>query len=161
MSEHEPAQVMRSAVWLPLFDELADPVLVSRLAAEAEQAGWDGFFVWDNVNWRAPVRRVADAWITLAAAAAATERLRLGPMVVPLARRRSVKVARETATLDLLSGGRLTLGVGLGSDRFGREFSATGEQTDDRLRGQSGASRSGGRDQRRPGQPARGSGGSV
>jgi alkanesulfonate monooxygenase SsuD/methylene tetrahydromethanopterin reductase-like flavin-dependent oxidoreductase (luciferase family) len=45
-------------------------------------------------------------------------------------------LARETATLDLLSGGRLTLGVGLGSDRFGREFSATGEQTDDRLRGE-------------------------
>jgi len=143
MPEHEPAQVkrtagtgLRSALWLPLFDELADPLEVSRLAAEAEQAGWDGFFVWDNVNWRAPVRRVADAWITLAAAAAATERLRLGPMVVPLARRRPAKVARETATLDLLSGGRLTLGVGLGSDRFGGEFSATGEQTDDRQRGQ-------------------------
>jgi alkanesulfonate monooxygenase SsuD/methylene tetrahydromethanopterin reductase-like flavin-dependent oxidoreductase (luciferase family) len=143
MSDQEPAQIartagtrLRSAVWLPLFGELADPVVVARLAAEAEQVGWDGFFVWDNVNWHAPVRRVADAWITLAAAAAATERLRLGPMVVPLARRRPAKVARETATLDLLSGGRLTLGVGLGSDRFGGEFSATGEQTDDRQRGQ-------------------------
>jgi len=57
-------------------------------------------------------------------------------MVRPLARRRPVKVARETATLDMLSGGRLTLGVGLGSDRFGGEFSAVGEQTDDRRRGQ-------------------------
>jgi alkanesulfonate monooxygenase SsuD/methylene tetrahydromethanopterin reductase-like flavin-dependent oxidoreductase (luciferase family) len=142
MSDQEPAPIARTAgtrlrsVWLPLFGELADPVVVARLAAEAEQVGWDGFFVWDNVNWHAPVRRVADAWITLAAAAAATERLRLGPMVVPLARRRPAKVARETATLDLLSGGRLTLGVGLGSDRFGGEFSATGEQTDDRQRGQ-------------------------
>ena len=61
-----------------------------------------------------------------------TERLRLGPMVTPLARRRPVKVARETATLDLLSGGRLTLGVGLGSDRFGTEYSVTGEDDDDR-----------------------------
>ena len=127
---------LRSALWLPLFDELADPVAVARLAAEAEEAGWHGFFVWDNLNWHPPVKQVADPWITLAAAAAATERLRLGPMVTPLARRRPVKVARETATLDRLSGGRLTLGVGLGSDRFGAEYSATGEQLDDRQRGQ-------------------------
>jgi alkanesulfonate monooxygenase SsuD/methylene tetrahydromethanopterin reductase-like flavin-dependent oxidoreductase (luciferase family) len=55
-------------------------------------------------------------------------------MVTPLARRRPVKVARETATLDRLSGGRLTLGVGLGSDRFAGEFSITGEELDDRRR---------------------------
>jgi alkanesulfonate monooxygenase SsuD/methylene tetrahydromethanopterin reductase-like flavin-dependent oxidoreductase (luciferase family) len=136
MPEREVTTRLRSALWLPLFDDLADPLVVARLAAEAEQAGWDGFFVWDNVNWHAPVRQVADPWITLAAAATATERLRLGPMVVPLARRRPAKVARETVTLDMLSGGRLTLGVGLGSDRFGREWSGTGEQLDDRLRGQ-------------------------
>jgi alkanesulfonate monooxygenase SsuD/methylene tetrahydromethanopterin reductase-like flavin-dependent oxidoreductase (luciferase family) len=127
---------LRSALWLPLFDDLADPVVVARLAAEAEEAGWHGFFVWDHISWYAPVRQVADPWITLAAAAAATERLRLGPMVTPLARRRPAKVARETVTLDQVSGGRLTLGAGLGSDRFGGEFSATGEQLDDRLRGQ-------------------------
>ena len=79
---------LRSALWLPLFDDLADPVAVARLAAEAEEAGWHGFFVWDHLSWQAPVRQVADPWITLAAAAAATERLRLGPMVTPLARRR-------------------------------------------------------------------------
>jgi alkanesulfonate monooxygenase SsuD/methylene tetrahydromethanopterin reductase-like flavin-dependent oxidoreductase (luciferase family) len=126
---------VRSAVWLPLFDGLADPLAVARLATQAEQAGWDGFFVWDHLNWHAPVRQVADPWITLAAVAAATERLRLGPMVTALARRRPAKVARETATLDLLSGGRLTLGAGLGSDRFGAEFSATGDEPDDRQRG--------------------------
>src|SRR5512132_882052 len=88
------------------------------------------------MRWRAPVLEVADAWITLAAIAPATQAIRLGPMVTPLARRRPVKVARETATLDRLSGGRLTLGVGLGSDRFGSELSKTGEQLDDRLRGE-------------------------
>ena len=77
---------------------------------------------------------MADPQITLAAIATATERIRLGPMVTPLARRRPVKVARETATLDRLSGGRLTLGVGLGSDRFGHEYSITGEELDDRRR---------------------------
>lgn len=125
---------MRSALWLPLFDVFADPRVVAGLAAEAEEAGWDGFFVWDHVRWREPVREAADPWITLAAMATATERLRLGPMVSPLARRRPAKVARETATLDVLSGGRLTLGVGLGEDRFGREFSGTGEELDLRVR---------------------------
>jgi alkanesulfonate monooxygenase SsuD/methylene tetrahydromethanopterin reductase-like flavin-dependent oxidoreductase (luciferase family) len=126
---------LRSALWLPLFDDLADPTVVARLAADAEAAGWDGLFVWDQVAWRAPVRQVADPWISLAAIATATERLRLGPMVSPLPRRRPAKVARETATLDLLSGGRLTLGVGIGSDRFAGELSKTGEQLDDRSRG--------------------------
>jgi alkanesulfonate monooxygenase SsuD/methylene tetrahydromethanopterin reductase-like flavin-dependent oxidoreductase (luciferase family) len=127
---------MRSGLFLPLFDDLADPATVARLAAEAEQAGWDGFFVWDHVRWREPVRDVADPWITLTAIATATERIRLGPMVTPLARRRPVKVARETATLDRLSGGRLTLGAGLGSDEFGSEYSITGEELDDRRRAQ-------------------------
>ena len=127
---------LRSALWLPIFDDLADPVAVARLAAEAEEAGWHGVFVWDNLRWPAPVRQAADPWITLAAIATATERLRLGPMVTPLARRRPYKVAMETATLDRLSGGRLTLGVGLGSDRFAQELSATGEELDDRRRGQ-------------------------
>jgi alkanesulfonate monooxygenase SsuD/methylene tetrahydromethanopterin reductase-like flavin-dependent oxidoreductase (luciferase family) len=81
-----------------------------------------------------PFDALADPWITLAAMAMATERIRLGPMVTPLARRRPVKVARETATLDLLSGGRLTLGVGLGSDGFASEYSITGEELDDRRR---------------------------
>lgn len=125
---------LRSALWFPLFDELVDPVAVARIAAAAEEAGWDGVFVWDHINWRAPVQAVADPWITMAAMASATERLRIGPMVTPLARRRPTKMIRETVTLDQLSGGRLTLGVGLGSDRFGQEFSKTGEQEDDRAR---------------------------
>src|ERR671923_237187 len=123
---------MRSGLFLPLFDELADPAVVARLCAEAEEAGWHGVFVWDNLRFMEPVVDVADPWITLAAIAAATERIRLGPMVTPLARRRPVKVARETATLDRLSGGRLTLGVGLGSDRFANEYSITGEELDGR-----------------------------
>jgi alkanesulfonate monooxygenase SsuD/methylene tetrahydromethanopterin reductase-like flavin-dependent oxidoreductase (luciferase family) len=125
---------MRSGLFMPLFDALADPAVVARLSAEAEEAGWHGVFVWDNLRYQEPVVDVADPWITLTAVATATERIRLGPMVTPLARRRPVKVARETATLDRLSGGRLTLGVGLGSDRFASEYSITGEELDDRRR---------------------------
>jgi alkanesulfonate monooxygenase SsuD/methylene tetrahydromethanopterin reductase-like flavin-dependent oxidoreductase (luciferase family) len=81
---------MRSGLFLPLFDQLADPAVVARLSAEAEEAGWHGVFVWDQVRWGRPVVDVADPWITLAAIATATERLRLGTMVTPLARRRPV-----------------------------------------------------------------------
>jgi len=124
----------RSAMWIPLFDELANPLVAARLAAEAEEVGWDGFFVWDHLTWAGPVERVADPWISLAAAATATDSLRLGPMATPLARRRPAKLARETASLDRLSSGRLTLGVGLGSDVYGAEFARTGEQVDGRVR---------------------------
>jgi len=125
---------MRSGVWLPLFDELAEPRAVAVLARDAEAAGWDGFFVWDQLAWREPVTSAADPWVCLAAAAAVTSRVLLGPMVSPLARRRPTKVARETVSLDRLSGGRLVLGVGVGSDRFAREYSRTGETVDDRAR---------------------------
>lgn len=120
----------KSAVWLPLLDELADPHAVVGLAVEAEASGWDGFFVWDHIRWREPVGAAADPWIVLTAVATATERIRLGPMVTPPARRRPAKLARETATLDQLSEGRLVLGVGVGSDDFGGEYSRFGEETD-------------------------------
>ena len=123
---------MLSAVFLPIFDECSDPAAVAGLAALAEERGWDGFFVWDHVGYRPPVEAIADPWVTLAAVACATERLRIGPMVTPLPRRRPVKLARETATLDLLSAGRLTLGVGIAN---GEELPQTGEELDARVRG--------------------------
>src|SRR4051812_3419035 len=116
-------------IYVAPFDELADPRRVARLAARAEERGWDGFFVWDHIRYSAPVREVADAWVTLSAVACATERLTLGPMVTPPARRRVQKLTREAVTLDHLSGGRLVLGLGLGSDRHG-ELSPYGDETD-------------------------------
>ena len=125
---------MRTAVFLPPFDALAEPRVVADLAADAEAAGWDGFFLWDHIAYRAPVTAVADPWVTLTAIACATERIQLGPMVTPLPRRRPVVVARQVASLDRLSGGRLVLGVGTGGDGS-RELSATGEEQDARTRG--------------------------
>jgi alkanesulfonate monooxygenase SsuD/methylene tetrahydromethanopterin reductase-like flavin-dependent oxidoreductase (luciferase family) len=115
------------------FDELADPRIVARLAARAEERGWDGVFVWDHVRYSPPVRGVADPWVTLAAVACATERLTLGPLVTPPSRFRVHKLARETVTLDHLSGGRLVLGLGLGADRHG-ELGPFGEVEDPRER---------------------------
>jgi alkanesulfonate monooxygenase SsuD/methylene tetrahydromethanopterin reductase-like flavin-dependent oxidoreductase (luciferase family) len=123
----------KRGIFLAPFDECVDPTTLADLAREAEERGWDGVFLWDHVNYRAPVRALADAWIALAAIASSTQRIRLGPMVTPLARRRVRKVARETVTLDHLSAGRLTLGVGLGSDRDG-ELEPFGEAVDPRER---------------------------
>jgi alkanesulfonate monooxygenase SsuD/methylene tetrahydromethanopterin reductase-like flavin-dependent oxidoreductase (luciferase family) len=105
----------RRGLFLAPFDDLVDPRVLVELAIRAEEHGWDGLFLWDHIVWRAPVRAVADPWVALSAIAAHTERLRLGPMVTPLSRRRVQKLARETVTLDHLSAGRLTLGVGLGA----------------------------------------------
>jgi alkanesulfonate monooxygenase SsuD/methylene tetrahydromethanopterin reductase-like flavin-dependent oxidoreductase (luciferase family) len=123
---------MKRGLFVAPFDELADPALVADLAAEAEGAGWDGFFVWDHVVY-SEVSDVADPWITLTAIAMRTERMTIGPLVTPVARRRPHKLARETATLQRLSGGRLVLGVGLGGDRHG-EFAFPGEEQDPRER---------------------------
>lgn len=126
---------MRHAIFLPPFGELADPQVVIDIAVAAEQSGWDGLFVWDHVL--SPIEgqwEIADPWVVLAGAAACTNRIRLGPMVTPVPRRRVLKLARETVTLDRLTRGRLTLGLGTGDDR-GREYSAVGEDADARRLG--------------------------
>jgi probable F420-dependent oxidoreductase len=120
---------MRYGVWVPNFGEYGDARRLAELAAEAESAGWDGFFLWDHL-WRAtglePGMPVVDPWIALAAVATSTERLRIGTMVTPVPRRRPWKLAREVATLDHLSAGRALLGVGLGSPAE-HEYAAFGE----------------------------------
>ena len=97
----------------------------AELAREAERAGWDGFFVSDLL-WG------IDAWVSLAAAAMRTERIRLGTLLSPLSRMRPWKLASETVTLDHLSGGRVILAVGLGAIDTG--FAAFGEVTDRKTR---------------------------
>jgi alkanesulfonate monooxygenase SsuD/methylene tetrahydromethanopterin reductase-like flavin-dependent oxidoreductase (luciferase family) len=125
---------LQRGLFIPQFGELADPRLLADLGARAERAGWDGLFVWDHVQYRAPAAFVLDPWVTLAAVGAATDRLRLGAMVTPLARRRPWVVARQLAALDLLTQGRMVLGVGLGLDDSGKELSTFGEELDARTR---------------------------
>jgi alkanesulfonate monooxygenase SsuD/methylene tetrahydromethanopterin reductase-like flavin-dependent oxidoreductase (luciferase family) len=123
----------RRGVFVAPFDELVEPRLLAELAGGAEERGWDGFYVWDHVAFQLPVRAVADPWVVLSAIACATKTMRIGPLVTPLSRRRVQKLARETVTLDRLSAGRLTLGVGLGSERNG-ELEPFGEVVDARER---------------------------
>jgi alkanesulfonate monooxygenase SsuD/methylene tetrahydromethanopterin reductase-like flavin-dependent oxidoreductase (luciferase family) len=126
---------MRFAINLPNFGPFGDPRAMASLARDAEAAGWDGMFIWDHMLWLAPHNQpVAEPWVTLAAMATATERIRLGPMVTPLPRRRPWQVARQAVTLDQLSGGRAILGVGIGGDWFG-DYSRFGEPADDRTHG--------------------------
>jgi alkanesulfonate monooxygenase SsuD/methylene tetrahydromethanopterin reductase-like flavin-dependent oxidoreductase (luciferase family) len=129
------AATARRGIFVAPFEELSEPAVVAELAARAERRGWDGFFVWDHVAYKRPVRAIADPWVTLAAVAVATERLLIGPLVTPLPRRRPHQLARETVTLDRLSAGRLVFGVGLGSERTG-EFDANrfGEEADPKAR---------------------------
>src|SRR4051794_21121514 len=119
---------MRFGLYMPNSGATGDVALVTDLAVRAEAAGWDGFFLWDHLVGRLPA---LDPWVALAAAAVGTERIALGPMIVPLARRRPQKVALEAATLSALAPGRFILGVGLGAPD---DFTRFGEDADWRVR---------------------------
>jgi hypothetical protein len=68
----------KRGIFVAPFEKLVEPRTLVDLARRAEQSGWDGFFLWDHVNYSAPARAVGDAWIALAAIAGATERIRRG-----------------------------------------------------------------------------------
>jgi alkanesulfonate monooxygenase SsuD/methylene tetrahydromethanopterin reductase-like flavin-dependent oxidoreductase (luciferase family) len=125
---------VRFGVSLPNFGSGVDAAAVAEWGRAAEAAGWDGLFLWDHLFAFAegPVECV-DPWIALTAAVCATSTIRLGTLVTPLPRRRPVGVARQTVTLDRLSGGRLVLGVGSGAFPF--EWDYCGEEPDPRARG--------------------------
>lgn len=132
---------MQYALNLPNGGAWGDAGTLAELAQLAEASGWDGVFLEDYIVWQSnqdvPTH---DPWIALAAMALRTDRIRLGTMVTPLARRRPWKVARETVTLDHLSNGRITLGIGLGDtgESVGSDVSFThfGEVMDARQRAQ-------------------------
>lgn len=122
---------MRFAVSIP---NMGDASAVVDLAVAAEQAGWDGVFLWDHVHFVRELNLdVFDPWVLLGAIAARTSTVRLGALITPVARRRPQKLAKEIVTLDHLSGGRTIVGVGLGEPAQD-EFAAFGEDADARVR---------------------------
>jgi alkanesulfonate monooxygenase SsuD/methylene tetrahydromethanopterin reductase-like flavin-dependent oxidoreductase (luciferase family) len=123
---------VRFSINVPNFGDFADARTVARVAVAAEQAGWDGVFVWDHVVHDKRQRQgvpFGDPWVLLSAAALATSRIRLGPLVTPVPRRRPEQLARQVATLDALSGGRMIFGAGLGGP-IEDEFGSFGDTTD-------------------------------
>jgi alkanesulfonate monooxygenase SsuD/methylene tetrahydromethanopterin reductase-like flavin-dependent oxidoreductase (luciferase family) len=124
---------MRWGLSISLSGDLADPGLLADVAVSAEQAGWDAVFVWDHL-WNRTLAPFADPFVTLAAIASATARVKIGTMVTALPRRRPQLVAQATTSLDRLSRGRMVLGLGLGVDSYG-EYSVFDEPAiDDRAR---------------------------
>jgi alkanesulfonate monooxygenase SsuD/methylene tetrahydromethanopterin reductase-like flavin-dependent oxidoreductase (luciferase family) len=122
---------VKYAIYLPLFSPFGSARIIADLARDAEQAGWDGVFIWDDVaGWD---RDMTDPWVALSAAAVATDHIRLGALITPLARRRPWKFARETVSLDHLSGVRLVVGVGVGGGQ--EQFGDLGDEPNQRARG--------------------------
>lgn len=122
---------MRYGVYVPNFGPYGNALTLAELANDAEEAGWDGFFLWDQVSKTTltpAVDPMVDPWIALAAIALRTRTIRLGTLVTPLPRRRPWMVARETVSLDHLSAGRLIFGVGSGGGYY--DFEALGEPSD-------------------------------
>ncbi|WP_109471950.1 LLM class flavin-dependent oxidoreductase [Ornithinimicrobium cavernae] len=120
-----------------------DPTTLVEYAVSAEESGWEGVFPWDALIAPAAsdelgaagdpeqhrpetYEPLVDPIITLAGIASRTDRIRLGTWIIPVARRQPWQVARDLATLDRLSHGRVILGVGLGRraeyDLFGEEW---------------------------------------
>jgi alkanesulfonate monooxygenase SsuD/methylene tetrahydromethanopterin reductase-like flavin-dependent oxidoreductase (luciferase family) len=115
------------------FGDFADPLFLMDAARRAEAAGWDGFFIWDHMFFDPSFHPIIDPWVGLAAVATTTTRMRIGTMVTPVARRRPWKLARETVSVDRLSNGRLTLGVGLGAPEQW-DYGFFHEETDAKIR---------------------------
>jgi alkanesulfonate monooxygenase SsuD/methylene tetrahydromethanopterin reductase-like flavin-dependent oxidoreductase (luciferase family) len=114
----------RVAIDICPLGHLSDPRAIVRLARAAEAAGWHGLSIWDSLGL-AMGSSAADPFVSLAAVAQTTSRIRLITSVVALARRRAQLVIQAAASLDLLSDGRLILGLGAGEDQA--DFEAFGE----------------------------------
>ncbi len=123
---------MKYGLYCPTFGEYSDPKYLVELAQLAEKSGWDGFFIWDHILLTGRGLPVADAVTTLSAIAAKTEKIKLGPMITPIPRRRPWKLAKELITIDHLSSGRITLGAGIGDPDW--EYSLFGENPSLRTR---------------------------
>lgn len=122
---------------LPNWEAGADVSRLVEAAVAAEESGWDGVFLADHLVFPPPAEIGApstvgeywpmpDPWVTLAGIATRTSTIRLGTWVTPVARRQPWQMARDLATLDRLSEGRVILGVGLGRrpdyEQFGQSW---------------------------------------
>jgi alkanesulfonate monooxygenase SsuD/methylene tetrahydromethanopterin reductase-like flavin-dependent oxidoreductase (luciferase family) len=123
---------MKFAIYTPNFGSFNNPFDLAEVAQKAEKAGWDGFFLWDHLVFMEGLEvPVLDPWITLSAISVKTEKIKIGPLITPISRRRPWKLAREIISLDHLSNGRIILGVGLGAPEY--DFVTFGEDFDNSI----------------------------
>ncbi|MFO7279847.1 MAG: TIGR03619 family F420-dependent LLM class oxidoreductase [Thermoanaerobacterales bacterium] len=133
---------MRFGIHLPQYGRVAGPDAIARAARHAEELGFDDVWVSDHVVHPAdqgyPSPYLYDPLLTLTWAAAATTRVGLGTSVLVASQYHPLWLANATASLDALSGGRLTLGVGVGWSAaefaaLGQDFRTRGRRTDEIL----------------------------
>ncbi len=117
---------MKLGLILPLFSGDASKVLGA--AREAEELGFDGLFVFDHLfpPGAPPDRPALEAFTSLAAVAAATERVTLGTLVARASLRPTGLLAKAAAWIDRASGGRMVLGIGTGDPIDRPEHAAYG-----------------------------------
>ena len=121
---------MKLGFLLPNFGAYSDVRLLADLAHDADAAGWDGFFLADTIQMMGyETSPSSDPWVAMTAIVMRTERIHTGLIVAAPPRRRPWQFAKEAATLDQLSNGRLILGVGSG-DEHDRAFELFGEEQD-------------------------------
>lgn len=120
---------MRLGIHLPQYGRAASPEAIAQIATRAEEIGLADVWVSDHLVYPAdqgyPASYLFDPLLTLGWAAAATERIGLGTSVMVVPQYHPLHLANSLASLDQLSGGRLTVGAGVGWSEA--EFSALGQ----------------------------------
>jgi alkanesulfonate monooxygenase SsuD/methylene tetrahydromethanopterin reductase-like flavin-dependent oxidoreductase (luciferase family) len=122
---------MKYGLMIPDIQDVS-PQMCARIAHEAEARGWDAIFFWD-ADWG------PSPWVILSAMAVATERIRIGSLLHPLPWRQPWLFARDAATLDQLSNGRLIIPFGFGGieeDENERGRTRVGQPVDRKVRAQ-------------------------
>lgn len=125
---------LKVGVQLPEIERVAPWADLARMATTAERLGYDSIWVGDHLLYRGegePDKGPWEAWTVMAAVAAITERVEIGPLVACTSFHNPAMIAKKAATLDEVSGGRLILGLGAGWNA--PEYEAYGYPYDHRV----------------------------
>ena len=133
-AETSQGRPLKVGVQLPEIERVAPWSDLARMATTAEALGYDSIWIGDHLIFRdgdAPPRGPWEAWTMMAAIAAITERVEIGPLVACTSFHNPAMIAKKAATLDEVSGGRLILGLGAGWSE--PEYAAFGYPYDHRV----------------------------
>ncbi|MEI7546890.1 MAG: TIGR03619 family F420-dependent LLM class oxidoreductase [Actinomycetota bacterium] len=128
------ADTCRIGVQLPEVERRVSWPELIVMARTAEEVGFDSLWVGDHLLYDLPdgtARGPWEVWTSLAALAAVTQRVAIGPLVASIGFHQPAMLAKKAATVDAISGGRLILGLGAGWNE--REFRAFGHVFDQRV----------------------------